>query len=119
VPFDRDAYERDNRRWWIEGIEQNIRQLLITHGDFVLGGRIKEVYGLFFGQAWEKHVRAEVKNLHKEGLASNDGKGSTFHRSTMGDFPVPDSRHYNRGEQVTGATDPIRRRPAAGPPPAL
>ena len=78
-PFDFDQYERENRDRWETTITANLYQMFATHGSGLrLVDHIDEVYGDVLGQAWERHVRAAVKRLHKRGLTTDDGKRDDF-----------------------------------------
>lgn len=59
----------------IAAIKENIAGLL-THSKIVVPGQMMlEVFGRTMGHTRDKHVRAAVKQLHKEGMTSTDGKG--------------------------------------------
>jgi three-Cys-motif partner protein len=77
APFDRVAYERARFTHWISAIVTNLHRLLTTrdpHGHgLLLTEHIHEVYGDLLGHAWEKHVRAAVKQLHDDDYISDDG----------------------------------------------
>lgn len=89
-PFDFDQYERDNRTRWEDTITANLHRLFATHGgDLRLVDHIEDVYGDVLGQAWERHVRAAVKRLHKAGLIADDGTHEFWSRH----IPVHIPRH--------------------------
>lgn len=73
-PFDPDKYERDRRGEWVRCIAANIERLLDLHGNFKLIDHTVEVYGSVLGQAWDKHLRRAVKDLHEAAVVGNDGK---------------------------------------------
>jgi three-Cys-motif partner protein len=58
-----------------EAIQENILELLETHGDFVVGKYPGEVFGAFFGEVTEKVVRRAIKELKSKGLTSSPGEG--------------------------------------------
>jgi three-Cys-motif partner protein len=89
-PFDFDQYERDNRDRWETTITANLHRLFATHGSGLrLVDHVDDVYGEVLGQAWERHVRAAVKRLHKGGLIADDGKHEFWNRP----IPVHIPRH--------------------------
>jgi hypothetical protein len=59
----------------IAGIKGNIATLLAQKQTVVPGQMMREVFGPTLGHTRDKHVRAAVKALYKEGLTSTDGKG--------------------------------------------
>jgi len=59
----------------IAAIKGNIAELLAQGQTIVPGQMMREVFGPTLGHTRDKHVRAAVKALHKEGLTSTDGKG--------------------------------------------
>lgn len=80
-PFDFIEYERENRDQWTDTITANLHGLLTTHrGELRLVDHIDAVYGEVLGQAWERHVRAAVKRLHKRGLILDDGTHEFWRR---------------------------------------
>jgi three-Cys-motif partner protein len=89
--FDAEEYERVRRDGWARELAENILRLLQQHGDFALIDRTVEVYGPLLGQAWEKHLRQAVKQLHRDGAVGNDGKG-TFYRQPLNPIRLPGPR---------------------------
>jgi hypothetical protein len=79
-PFDREGYERQHRQRWVDTIAENVHRLLRAHGPLILVERVDEVYGAVLGQAWEKHVRAAIKQLHRGGIIDDNGIGQDFWR---------------------------------------
>lgn len=74
-PFDFDQYERANRTGWEETIRANLHRLFATHGGGLrLVDHIDDVYGEVLGQAWERHVKAALGQLHKSGLIADDAR---------------------------------------------
>lgn len=76
--FDEKRYEADLVTTFVPAIEKNLLGMLAS-GPVRIADRTLEVYGATLGHAWDKHVRAAVKNLHKQGLIDDDGKND-FHR---------------------------------------
>ncbi|NIL56239.1 three-Cys-motif partner protein TcmP [Salinispora arenicola] len=64
---------------WTAVIAANILHLATTIGPFRIADRVAEVYGHTLGSAWIPDVRAAVRDLHRQGLIANDGKGERFH----------------------------------------
>ena len=80
-PFDFTDYERENRDQWVGTIAGNLHRLLAARGSGLrLVDHIDSVYGEVLGQAWERHVRAAVKRLHKSGLVLDDGTHEFWRR---------------------------------------
>lgn len=71
--------ETQAERWnkWIQEIERNAVALL-EKGDFMVGDKILELYGLTLGHARERHVRSAIKELHEWGVTPCDGKGKVL-----------------------------------------
>lgn len=107
-PFDSDGYERPRRDSWAGLIAENIQQLLNQHGDFPITHRTVEVYGSLLGQAWERHIRRAVKDLHRVGAIANDGKYE-FHQRPLGPVRLPGQRGRTSSASVPGS------RPTSGP----
>ncbi len=108
-PFDPVDYERSRRAGWSRGLSENIQDLLDQHGDFRLIDRTVEVYGLLLGQAWERHVRKAVKDLHRDGVIANDGKYE-FHQRPLGPVKLP-------GQRAATSPGPVpASRPRSGHP---
>jgi three-Cys-motif partner protein len=82
APFDKDAYEKEHRDEWTVTIAENITRLLAS-GPFQLPRKIVDVYGTVLGTASEKHVRAAVKSLHRQGIVTNTGVGRYFFREPI------------------------------------
>lgn len=108
-PFNREGYERASRDSWAQAIAENIQRLLAKHGDFRITQRTVEVYGSVLGQAWEKHVRRAVKDLHRQGAIANDGKYE-FHHRPLGPVRLPGQR----GRMSPGSVPASH--PTSGPP---
>jgi three-Cys-motif partner protein len=60
---------------WTSQIKDNVAKLLSDMPSFEVQKQMKAVYGSTLTFAREKHVRAAIKALHKEGVTSTDGKG--------------------------------------------
>jgi hypothetical protein len=114
--FDAKRYERDRRDGWASHIAGNICQLLDRHGDFRIIDRTVEVYGSVLGQAWERHVRQAVKELHRTGVVGIDGRYD-FYRCPLVPLSVPGQR-TRQNPQSGSASDPTFGPPAAGPRPS-
>lgn len=99
--FDSDAYERQHRTRWTNTIAGNIHHLLGQLGGLRLVDYVDAVYGDVLGQAWEKHVRAAVKQLHKSTLINDDGRGDDFWRRH-----VPVAIPHRRPTPGTDAAEP-------------
>ncbi len=82
-PFDPDKYERENRNDWQHMIAGNIGRVLHDTGPFVLATKVVQVYGKLLGVAGERHVRAAVKALHKDGVIENTGVGPDFYKELI------------------------------------
>ena len=106
APFDADQYERDNRDRWETTITANLHRLLATHGGLRLVDHVDEVYGDVLGQAWERHVRAAVKRLHKIGLILDDGTKDFWRRH----IPV----HIPRQRPASPVDSSVGAKPPAG-----
>ncbi|TDU67110.1 three-Cys-motif partner protein TcmP [Streptomyces sp. KS 21] len=70
-----DEEEETRRLGWIKTIRANLEALLRTHGSFIVGDHQGEVLAGVLGQAREKHVRAAIKELYKEGKTTCTGIG--------------------------------------------
>ncbi|MGH3614182.1 MAG: three-Cys-motif partner protein TcmP [Pseudonocardia sp.] len=107
-PFDFAEYERENRDQWVDTIAGNVHRLLAAGGSGLrLVDHIDAVYGEVLGQAWERHVRAAVKRLHKRGLILDDGTREFWRRPIT--VKIPRHRPPPPGDAVTPA-----QRTAAG-----
>lgn len=71
--FDQEEEERKNR--WIRRISENISALLLEHGSFVVEDRLEQVMAGVLGEARERHIRAAVKDLYRQGKTSCNGVG--------------------------------------------
>ncbi|MEU6340664.1 three-Cys-motif partner protein TcmP [Streptomyces sp. NPDC046977] len=71
--FDEEEAERAKR--WVNRIRQNIEDLQKQLGVFSIGDRQAEVLAGVLGEAREKHIRAAVKDLYKEGKTGCKGVG--------------------------------------------
>ena len=84
APFDAEVYERTRSKQWVSTIVANLHQLLTvrdpTGRGLLLAEHIHEVYGGLLGHAWEKHVRAAVRQLHRDGYTDDDGVGDFWLR---------------------------------------
>jgi three-Cys-motif partner protein len=65
--------EREEK--WVAEITQNIARLLEQKVSFQIDAEMMEVFGKAIDYAREKHVRAAVKRLFREGHTTTDGKG--------------------------------------------
>jgi three-Cys-motif partner protein len=102
--FDRDQYERENRDRWETTITANLYRMFATHGSGLrLVDHIDEVYGDVLGQAWERHVRAAVKRLHKRGLTTDHGKLDFWNRPLEVRIP-----HRHTAQPTDGRVDASR-----------
>lgn len=69
--------EEDRRRLrWIKRIRANLEDLLHKHGSFVVGDYQAEVLAGVPGEARERHVRAAIKELFREGKTTCNGVGN-------------------------------------------
>lgn len=57
----------------IPAIKDNIKGLLASRGQFVLGDHPMEVFGAYLGRVRTKVARTAVKQLHAEGATATDG----------------------------------------------
>ncbi|MGC3862074.1 three-Cys-motif partner protein TcmP [Micromonospora chersina] len=80
--FDKADYEAREAPSWIAEIEQNILRLL-ERGTVRLDERVVEVYGNTLGVAWGKHIKAAVKNLHRDRVIVNTGVGTYYYREPL------------------------------------
>ncbi|MFC6019348.1 three-Cys-motif partner protein TcmP [Plantactinospora solaniradicis] len=76
---DFDASEQASRQEWVRTIAANILRLATSSGPFRIADRVTDVYGTTLGSAWIPHVRSAVRDLYRQGLIVNDGKGDRFH----------------------------------------
>jgi hypothetical protein len=60
---------------WVAEIKTNLEVLLQRGTPFKVSTEMAEVYGDALGWAREKHIRTAVKQLHREGKTTTDGKG--------------------------------------------
>jgi hypothetical protein len=69
--------ETNTDRWarWSATIARNIEQMLAEGNAFRVRDRANEVYGETLGEARERHIRAAIKQLYKEGKTSTPGTG--------------------------------------------
>lgn len=65
--------EREKR--WVGMIKRNVLSVLETTGEFVVWQHLSDVLSGCMGLAREKHLRCALKELHKEGHTSHNGKG--------------------------------------------
>lgn len=82
-PFNPDGYEKTNRQSWEDTIAGNIQRTLRRRGPMILAQHVDEVYGELLGAAGQRHVRAAVKALYRQGVVDNpgtDSAGSKFFR---------------------------------------
>jgi len=101
-PFDFTAYERENRDQWVDTIAGNLHRLLAARGSGLrLVDHIDAVYGEVLGQAWERHVRAAVKRLHKSGLILDDGTHEFWRRPIA--IKIPQHRPPPPGDTTAPA----------------
>ncbi|MFF1782625.1 three-Cys-motif partner protein TcmP [Streptomyces virginiae] len=73
-----DAFEQEEearRLKWIKRIRVNLEGLLQKYGSFIVGDHQAEVMAGVLGEARERHVRAAIKDLFKEGKTSCNGVG--------------------------------------------
>ncbi|MFE7229168.1 three-Cys-motif partner protein TcmP [Streptomyces sp. NPDC001231] len=73
-----DMFEEDEKqreREWIATIKSNIERLLRTHGAFLIDRYHAEVMGDVLGEARQKHIKAAVKQLHRESKTGCNGVG--------------------------------------------
>ena len=73
--FDADEYKKRNGPKWTAIIERNIERLLSRDRPLTFAEAVPEIYGTALGQAWTPHVRAAVKNLHRQGRITHNGNG--------------------------------------------
>lgn len=106
-PFDPVAYERDNRNRWVDAIATNINRLLIARGELRLVDHVDDVYGDVLGQAWERHVRAAVYQLHRGKLILDDGTKDFWKRTIrLQVVPVPEQRLPPSADRTSAAGAP-------------
>ncbi|MFE9455157.1 three-Cys-motif partner protein TcmP [Streptomyces sp. NPDC006739] len=70
-----DEEEEQRAQAWVRQISQNIERLQRDLGPFTIGDRQAEVLAGVLGQARSKHIRAAVKQLHKDGKTDCSGVG--------------------------------------------
>ncbi|MGW9613297.1 three-Cys-motif partner protein TcmP [Streptomyces diastaticus] len=76
-PGDTFEQEEEARRLrWIKRIRANLEDLLRKHGSFVVGNYQAEVLAGVLGEARERHVRAAIKELFREGKTTCNGGGN-------------------------------------------
>ncbi|MFG3348720.1 three-Cys-motif partner protein TcmP [Streptomyces sp. NPDC048018] len=76
-PGDTFEQEEEARRLrWIQTIRANLEDLLRKHGSFVVGNYQAEVLAGVLGEARERHVRAAIKELFREGKTTCNGVGN-------------------------------------------
>ncbi|WP_405801101.1 three-Cys-motif partner protein TcmP [Streptomyces halstedii] len=76
-PGDTFEQEEEARRLrWIERIRANLEDLLHKHGSFIVGNHQAEVLAGVLGEARERHVRAAIKELFREGKTTCNGVGN-------------------------------------------
>ncbi len=76
-PGDTFEQEEEARRLrWIKRIRANLEDLLRKHGSFVVGNYQAEVLAGVLGEARERHVRAAIKELFREGKTTCNGVGN-------------------------------------------
>ncbi|MFF2189174.1 three-Cys-motif partner protein TcmP [Streptomyces sp. NPDC058155] len=77
--FDDDSLfeeeEKQKKSEWISEIKENIVDLLRQHKSFTVDRYHSEIMGSVLGEARQMHIRAAVKELHREGKTGCDGKG--------------------------------------------
>lgn len=61
---------------WVDEIKKNLGDALAAAKTLVPSSDLKQVFGAAVGHAREKHLRAAIKALYKEGKTSCEGKGS-------------------------------------------
>lgn len=74
-----DTFEQEEearRLGWIKRIRANLEDLLHKHGSIVVGDYQAEVLAGVLGEAREKHVRAAIKELFREGKTTCNGVGN-------------------------------------------
>ena len=64
----------EREKHWVEMIKRNVLSLLEATGGFIVWERLAQVLSGCMGLAREKHLRRALKELHKEGHISHDGK---------------------------------------------
>lgn len=60
---------------WVQQIASNIHQIVESEPRFLLRSRYADVMGDALGYARGMHIRKALKQLHKAGVLSSDGKG--------------------------------------------
>lgn len=63
----------DVEREAIPVIKSNIKELLASHGQYILGDHPPEVFGAYLGRVRAKVARTAVKQLHADGATATDG----------------------------------------------
>ncbi|CAL9659308.1 hypothetical protein [Streptomyces sp. enrichment culture] len=70
-----DDEEEQRARAWVERIRKNLEYLQQQLGTFTIDDHQSEILAGVLGQARNKHIRAAVKQLHKDGKTSCNGIG--------------------------------------------
>ncbi|MEV0090076.1 three-Cys-motif partner protein TcmP [Streptomyces sp. NPDC050738] len=68
--------EEQRARGWIDEIKRNILGLLQQRAVVGVDRYHEEIMGSALGEARQMHIRAAIKELHKDGRTACDGKGS-------------------------------------------
>ncbi len=68
---------------WVAELKDNVRALVQKHPRFVIRTKYAEIMGALAGDARMKHLRTALKELHKQGVLSSDGKGSPLWDQTV------------------------------------
>ncbi|WP_079163951.1 three-Cys-motif partner protein TcmP [Streptomyces parvulus] len=71
-----DEEEEIRTQEWIRAIRGNIERLLVVKGSFLVENHHKEIMAGVAGEARERHIRAAVKELYREGKTYCNGVGA-------------------------------------------
>jgi hypothetical protein len=105
-PFNQAVYERACQAGWVDTIATNLRRLFLSRTALRLVDHVDDLYGEVLGQAWGKHAKAAVKQLHKAHYVDDDGTGDDFWRRTIrGSYRMPEQRSTSTVDSDAGSIE--------------